>query len=137
MAYINGHRTLQGVRTKYLNVDDVYPVGSVYVNVNNTSPASLFGGTWEALNSGNLIKIPLNDLEVKTKNATHSVSGNSMIIRFTNGTNTGQCNIATNSSGEAVVCGGTIGTIYGGIEPVNLYAILQNTLHLYMWKRTA
>lgn len=29
-----------------LTIDDVYPVGSIYMSVNNVSPASLFGGTW-------------------------------------------------------------------------------------------
>ena len=28
---------------------DLYPVGAVYISVNSTSPASLFGGTWEQL----------------------------------------------------------------------------------------
>ena len=28
----------------------LYPVGAVYISVNNTSPASLFGGTWQILN---------------------------------------------------------------------------------------
>lgn len=28
---------------------DVYPIGSIYMSVNNTSPATLFGGTWEQL----------------------------------------------------------------------------------------
>lgn len=30
-------------------VDIVYPVGSIYMTVDSTSPATLFGGTWEAL----------------------------------------------------------------------------------------
>lgn len=29
--------------------DLIYPVGSIYMNVNSTSPATLFGGTWEQL----------------------------------------------------------------------------------------
>lgn len=30
-------------------VDKAYPVGAVYISVNNTSPATLFGGTWEQI----------------------------------------------------------------------------------------
>ena len=30
-------------------VDMVYPVGSIYMSVNSTSPSVLFGGTWEQL----------------------------------------------------------------------------------------
>ena len=30
-------------------VDMVYPVGSIYMSVNSTSPATLFGGTWEQI----------------------------------------------------------------------------------------
>lgn len=29
-----------------VSVDTVFPVGSIYLSKNNTSPAELFGGTW-------------------------------------------------------------------------------------------
>lgn len=35
-----------GTINKVLTIDDIYPVGAVYISVNNTSPATLFGGTW-------------------------------------------------------------------------------------------
>ena len=31
-------------------VSEPYPVGSIYLSVNSTSPADLFGGTWERIN---------------------------------------------------------------------------------------
>lgn len=40
---------VDGLDTKLLN--KVYPVGSIYTSVNATSPAALFGGTWERLKS--------------------------------------------------------------------------------------
>lgn len=32
-----------------LILEAVYPVGSIYISANNTSPQTLFGGTWEAI----------------------------------------------------------------------------------------
>ena len=34
---------------------DVYPVGSIYMSVNSTSPATLFGGTWERIKDAFLL----------------------------------------------------------------------------------
>lgn len=33
-------------------LNKTYPVGAVYISINNTSPASLFGGTWAAFGAG-------------------------------------------------------------------------------------
>lgn len=30
-------------------LDNVYPIGSIYMNVNSTNPRTLFGGTWEQI----------------------------------------------------------------------------------------
>lgn len=32
--------------TQYMNTNDVYPVGSIVIRYDHTSPASLYGGTW-------------------------------------------------------------------------------------------
>jgi len=38
-----------GKLLKSFLVDSIYPVGSIYMSVNSTSPATLFGGTWSQL----------------------------------------------------------------------------------------
>ena len=43
------YQALQKMKNK------MYPVGSIYMSMDNTSPASLFGGTWEQLKDRFLI----------------------------------------------------------------------------------
>ena len=36
-------------------IDLIYPIGSIYMSVNSTSPADLFGGTWDAMPAGRVL----------------------------------------------------------------------------------
>lgn len=40
--------------TNFLNI--IYPVGSIYMSVNSTSPSTLFGGEWESIGSGKVLQ---------------------------------------------------------------------------------
>lgn len=55
----NGNTIIQMPITRAKNVEDlielVYPVGSIYMSAVATSPAILFGGTWEALDEGRVL----------------------------------------------------------------------------------
>jgi microcystin-dependent protein len=47
--------TTDAYSANYVNnmiLNAVYPVGSIYMSVNSTSPATLFGGTWVAISQG-------------------------------------------------------------------------------------
>ena len=44
---------------KLIDVDSVYPIGSVYLSVNQVEPVILFGGKWEQIN--NKIILDTND----------------------------------------------------------------------------
>ena len=35
--------------TRYMNADEIYPVGSVCIRYDTTSPATLYGGTWQRI----------------------------------------------------------------------------------------
>lgn len=64
-----------------LDIDDVYPVGSIYMSVNNTSPSTLFGGTWVQLTDTFLYASTTSDANSTTATsgeATHTLSTNEM-----------------------------------------------------------
>ena len=66
-------------------LDKVYPVGAVYISVNNTDPSTLFGGTWERITDGKFLR----------------ASGSSTTTGSTGGSNshnhsTGNCTLTVN-----------------------------------------
>lgn len=42
-------KTATGISLNNEILDAIYPVGSIYMNINNTNPKELFGGVWEQL----------------------------------------------------------------------------------------
>jgi hypothetical protein len=49
-AVINGNIDVDNVKNTIALM--CYPVGSIYISVDNTNPTSLFGGTWVAFGAG-------------------------------------------------------------------------------------
>ena len=56
-------------------LEKVYPVGSVYISVNNTNPGNIFGGTWERFANGRtLVGVNESDGSFNTVKKTGGVS---------------------------------------------------------------
>ena len=136
-----------------LTVDDIYPVGSIYMSVNATDPAKLFGGTWERIKE----KFLLGAGETHTAGSTGGEFENTLGIEQIPPHNHPQTKIFPNGQVGTIVfedvegeySGDTrpeaqnnwltnkkpVSTLYtGGGQPHN------NTppyLAVYIWKRTA
>lgn len=52
-------------------LDTMYPVGGIYMSVNNTSPAAIFGGEWERIANGRtLMGVDSTDKDFSTSALT-------------------------------------------------------------------
>ena len=65
-----------------IDFDSIYPIGSIYLSVNNTNPSTLFGGTWERIQSQFLLGANDNVEEYKPGKTggeiTHTLAINEM-----------------------------------------------------------
>lgn len=55
LAYFWGKVKTRIATSKTETINAVYPIGSIYMSVNDTKPSTLFGGTWERLKGRFLI----------------------------------------------------------------------------------
>lgn len=70
-----------------INIDMIYPIGSIYMTISTVSPAILFGGTWERIKGRCIVGVDENDTDFdvvsKTggskylQNHTHTLGGGS------------------------------------------------------------
>lgn len=128
--------------------DKIYPVGSIYISAADTSPSTLFGGTWEQIKDTFLLAAGDTYAAGATGGeATHTLTVDEMpkhTIKPNSGTlivNTEQGNSAL-TSGSAMASAGylwnkgieTPSREVGGGQPHNN---MPPYLAVYVWKRTA
>ena len=129
-----------------------YPVGAIYTSVLSTSPASLFGGTWEAFGSGRVLVG--RDSSDSDFNVSEETGGSK--------TSTATSSVPRDGWGSYQISGGfpepsTSGRLvtgFGSTEPgeklesqghassnrnvtSSAFSVLQPYIVVYMWKRTA
>lgn len=121
--------------------DMIYPVGSVYISVNNTSPSSLFGGTWEQIEDTFLLSAGDTYTAGDTGGeATHTLTTTEMPSHSHNAYLKAPFAIQTNGGTEfaALYNTGTSSNAYitntGGGQAHNN---MPPYLVVYVWKRTA
>lgn len=134
-------------------LDAIYPVGSIYMSVNNVSPASFIGGTWVALENCFLIGAGRNhsagetggaetvaltaenngphthDVVVSPRNSSYPYAGLYQATQSWSGS--ASVGTIVNSSSNK---GRFIADTSGSGTP---FSILPPYLAVYMWKRTA
>ena len=121
--------------------DDIYPVGSIYMSVNNTNPSNLFGGTWTQLKDRFLLGAGSTYTNGSTGgSATQRLSVANLPSHThpqyvaTNGGST-SANLDYNgwvSNGKAVAQGIPTGATGQGTK----FDIMPPYLVVYMWQRT-
>ena len=137
-----GIKLLDYINSKVkINVDLMYPVGSIYLSTNSTNPSQLFGGTWEQWGKG---RVPVGVDTTQTEfNTVEKTGGNKVFngIHLTSylvdgSTQYGFSNIRNYANRTIVASGEIAGSAHRGETPINI-SLLQPYITCYMWKRTA
>ena len=129
-------------------LDTVYPVNSIYISLDSTSPASLYGGTWERFGKGQTL-VGVNESDTDFSSAgktggekTHKLTVNEMPnhnhglhVGYQDGTQDTRYNVLwfiTPSYNKAWWDDKRHINAVGGDQPHNN---LQPYISVYMWKR--
>lgn len=146
----NGDKVIVKPTSMQSIADMIYPIGSIYMSANSTSPAILFGGTWTQIQdtfllaAGNTYNAGDTGGEAEhilTQNEIPEFSGNVSSVLMDDGqsqTASGICSVTgtrerswSGASGNAVK---RINIDFGGGLAHNN---MPPYLVVYMWKRTA
>lgn len=130
------------------NALSAYPVGVIYISTSSTSPASLFGGTWESIASERvLMGVSSSHGAGSTVSAGLPNISGAVLDTWHGGGPSGSGALSVAVNGRSAVCNGDDGTftwgnfyfnaasynsIYGNASTVQPAAY-----YVYMWRRTA
>lgn len=132
-----------------MNVDLMYPVGSIYLSTNSINPSEYFGGEWESWGSGRVpVGVDTSQTEFNTVEKTGGEKTHKLTVQETpshaHGFQGGSALFTQKDQGVKGLGGGGywvdgVGAIpntsnAGGDQPHNN---LQPYITCYMWKRTA
>lgn len=136
------------VLKSWLGVTNPYPVGSIYMSTSSTSPASLFGGTWESIASERvLMGVSSSHGAGSTVSAGLPNISGAVLDTWHGGGPSGSGALSVAVNGRSAVSHGDDGTftwgnfyfnaasynsIYGNASTVQPAAY-----YVYMWRRTA
>lgn len=137
------------VLKSWLGVSNPYPVGSIYISTRSTSPASLFGGTWESIAServlmgvssshgaGSTVSAGLPNITGVLKNLFVSGLFNQSTGAFKRSSASGFSEKTDSSDwlgwADAQFYASDSNSIYGNSSTVQPAAY-----YVYMWRRTA
>lgn len=116
----------------------IYPVGSIYMSVNSTNPASLMGGSWAIWGSG---RVPVGvDTNQKEFNSVQKTGGQKYTENlYLQGKDFGGLQGGTGSAdykGRVLVSPPELENNYSYAVPFN-QSVMQPYITCYMWRRTA
>ena len=122
-------------------LNKLYPVGSIYISVNSTSPATIYGGTWEQLQNRFLLGAGSSYTAGTTGGeATHTLTVNEMpshshklVSNTSQGTSDAISIQSTFPGTDNNVSTRNSSAVGGGQAHNNMPPYLV----VYMWKRTA
>lgn len=132
-----------------LNIDFIYPIGSIYMSVNNVNPSQYFGGTWEVWGAGKVpVGVDVSDGDFSTSEKTggektHKLTANEMPShRHTMGDYTDNFGGAGNYYYPTCIKSWTPSSGWKSFNVNNTggdqaHNNLQPYITCYMWKRTA
>lgn len=134
---------ISNIQSAMLSFEQIYPVGSIYISVNSTTPGSLFGGTWERIQDRFLLASGTTYQNGTTGgSATHTLTigempshGHNLVFHNSAGSGNSGKGVPFMGNGDSVTGADPRGIQNtGGGQP---HSIMPPYLAVYVWKRVS